>query len=149
MELRVKNISVSIQDRNILKDISLTASPKQFIGLLGANGSGKSTLLKTIYRVLKPMTGTIYLNEHKVLSTPLPQLAKELAVVGQFNLTDFDFTVLDFVLMGRYPHKNRFEKMTTHDKDIVMHSLQMMEMEDFESRRISSLSGGETAYNSG
>lgn len=143
MELKIKNISVNIQDRNILQDISLLASPRQFIGLLGANGSGKSTLLKTIYRVLKPISGTIYLNEREVLTSPLQQLAKELAVVGQFNHTDFDFSVLDFVLMGRYPHKKKFEKMNQRDKEIAFLSLDKMGMKAYASRSISTLSGGE------
>lgn len=143
MKLNIKNISTKIKDRTILEDISLIAESKQFIGLLGANGSGKSTLLKTIYKTLKPITGTIFLDELDISISSFKQIAKQMAVVGQFNATDFDFTVFDFVMMGRYPHKKNFEKINAEDKAIVINTLEVIGMVDYQKRMISTLSGGE------
>ena len=143
MKLSIDNISVTINEVDIIKDISLSVESKQFVGLLGANGSGKSTLLKTIYKAIKPNAGTIYLDDLNLFSTSTLELARRMSTVSQFNSTDFDFTVFDFVIMGRYPHKTRFEKMTKVDHSIVMKSLNKLQMVDYVDRRISTLSGGE------
>lgn len=45
---QISNISKSYGKKNILNNISLTAMPKEAIGILGVNGSGKSTLLSCI-----------------------------------------------------------------------------------------------------
>lgn len=143
MKLSVTNLSTKIEDKMILRDISLMVESKQFIGLLGANGSGKSTLLKTIYKTLNPVKGTIFLDDLNISTSSFKEMAKQMAVVGQFNATDFDFSVFDFVMMGRYPHKKRFGKIDAEDKAIVISTLEVVGMGDYQKRMVSTLSGGE------
>lgn len=57
--IELKNVSVSIQDRPILHDISCTINPGDFIVLVGANGSGKSTFFDVLTGRRKPEQGTI------------------------------------------------------------------------------------------
>ena len=66
MDLTCKNISYSIKDKQILKNVSLNVSGNKFFTILGPNGCGKTTLLKTIYRVLKPTSGEILLNNKNI-----------------------------------------------------------------------------------
>lgn len=61
MQLTVDNICFSVQDTDIVRDISLQVREKQFVGLIGPNGCGKSTLLKSIYKVIKPKQGSVML----------------------------------------------------------------------------------------
>lgn len=49
------------EERNVLKDISLTIKKGEAIGLVGHNGCGKSTFLKLMTRILYPDSGTIQL----------------------------------------------------------------------------------------
>lgn len=143
MKLSVKDISTKINNNTIIEDISLSAGSGAFIGLIGANGSGKSTVLKTIYRVLKPITGTVFLNEQDLSNLSLKRMAQQMSVVSQFNSTDFDFTVFDFVMMGRYPYKKNFDRLGSEDKAIVISTLETTGMIDYQQRMISTLSGGE------
>ena len=59
MKLEVKDIKYSIDQKLIVKGVSLGIEEGDFVGLIGPNGCGKSTLLKNIYRVYKPDSGVV------------------------------------------------------------------------------------------
>lgn len=50
-----------IDERAILKDLTLTVRPGEFVALLGANGAGKSTLLKILATLTPPSEGELRL----------------------------------------------------------------------------------------
>ncbi|MDL5512467.1 ABC transporter ATP-binding protein [Arenibacter sp. M-2] len=139
----IDNLTVEIEKKEILKNISFKVSAGQFVGIIGSNGSGKSTLIKSLYKILKPSSGKIYINEYNITSLSHKELARQVAVVGQFNKTDLDFYVKEFVMMGRYPHKKKYERINSEDYEIVENSLGIMNMHDYLYRKISDLSGGE------
>ena len=60
--LEVKNISYSVGENKILKDISFKCQSGEIIGIIGPNGSGKTTLLKTINGINSISSGDILLN---------------------------------------------------------------------------------------
>lgn len=143
MDLTCKNISYSIKDKQILKNVSLNVSGNKFFTILGPNGCGKTTLLKTIYRVLKPASGEILLNNKNIESIRLKDSAKEMAVVAQFNEINFDCNVEDIVMLGRSPHIHFLQSEKQNDFDIVKDALRDVGMLDKANRSYSSLSGGE------
>ena len=57
--MSLDNVSIEINNQNILYDISLTVNLNQIITILGPNGAGKSTLVKIILGLIQPTTGTI------------------------------------------------------------------------------------------
>ncbi len=57
--LKVKNLSVSLDNQIILNDVSFEVHPKEAISIVGPNGAGKSMLLKTIVGIVKPSGGTV------------------------------------------------------------------------------------------
>ena len=93
MELRAENMIVTLANTDIVNDISIKVKNKQFVGLIGPNGCGKSTLLKSIYKVIKPKKGSIYLGDLDVLNSEPLSVSRIMGVVGQFNDVSFDFTV--------------------------------------------------------
>lgn len=143
MELKVENLEVSIGDRKIVKDISLRVKENQFVGIIGPNGSGKSTLLKSIYKVLKPQRGVIFLGKNDLLKLDYKSVAKSMSVVSQFNNMDFDFSVYDMVMMGRTPHKSMFDKTSEQDCIFVNNLIRFMDLEKYINQGFTSLSGGE------
>jgi len=143
MRLETKNIDVNINKTEIVKNISLAVEKGEFVGILGPNGSGKSTFLKSIYRVLKPNSGYIYLNGKELSTIPIQESAKEMSIVSQFNSFQFDFSVKEVVMMGRSPHKKKFEMDNAKDYEIVIECLKKVSMEGYINRRFATLSGGE------
>src|SRR5699024_7551487 len=143
MNLTVENIDVHLGTKKIVKGIDLHVDNNSFIALLGPNGSGKSTLLKSIYRVLKPSNGTIYLNDLKMNDIPAKQIAQHMSVVSQFQNNSFDFTVEEVVLMGRTPHLRALERESSLDNELVDEALCKTGLYEFKNRSISKLSGGE------
>ncbi len=143
MEIRADNIELTLNNNHILKNISLLAKDKKFVGIIGPNGSGKSTMLKCIYRVLKQDSGAIYLNEKNITQISIKDSAKKIAVVAQHNLYNFDFTIEEVVLMGRSPHKKSMERDNAEDYKIANECIDKVGMTSLKGRTFSTLSGGE------
>src|SRR5260370_32072107 len=105
--LRAIDLSFSYEDdgsRPILDHVSLHVERGAIVGLLGPNGSGKTTLLRIVSGILKPRLGRVIIDGEPASGLTRRRLAQRLAVVPQETHSTFDFTVLDIVLIGPYPH---------------------------------------------
>ena len=143
MQLNVQNLHVSIDKKEIVKDVSLLVNNKQFVGIIGANGCGKSTMLKSIYKSLKPKGGSVLLDGMDVINTSPKKVSQKMSVVGQFNELNFDLTVFQMVLLGRTPHKKLLESDTKEDIDIVHNAIKQTNLTEYSGRSFLTLSGGE------
>jgi iron complex transport system ATP-binding protein len=143
MDLSLKNIGVTLDNKSIISGVSLDARNGEFIGIIGPNGSGKSTLLRTIYRVIKPDCGAILFDGMDLKKVKLTDSAKKMAVVGQFNHLNFDLSVLEMVIIGRSPHKGFLGADKAEDYEIALAAIHKVGMENYADRRFATLSGGE------
>ncbi|QHQ61569.1 ATP-binding cassette domain-containing protein [Anaerocolumna sedimenticola] len=143
MQLKVQNLHVSIDKKEIVKDVSLLVRNRQFVGIIGANGCGKSTMLKSIYKCLKPKEGSVFLDDIDLLKTPSKKVSQKMSVVGQFNELNFDLTVFQMVMLGRTPHKKLLESDTKEDIDIVHGAIKQTNLTEYIDRSYLTLSGGE------
>lgn len=143
LKLEVKNLKFNIDEKEILKNISFKVNEGSFIGIIGPNGSGKSTLLKNIYRLYKPLSGEILLDNKNIKNMKNKECAKEIAVLSQESNTHFEFTVEQIVKMGRYPYKSMFEDYSKNDLQMVEEMLLKVGLNDYKDRSFTSLSGGE------
>ena len=143
MEILAEAVKFFIGKKEILKGIDLSLHPKEFLGIIGPNGSGKSTFLKCVYRVQKPTAGKIRFDGQLLDELSYRESALKLAVVAQHNYYNFDFSVLDVVLMGRSPHKKMMDRDNAEDYAIARAALATVGLAGFEERNFSTLSGGE------
>ena len=121
----------------------MTVPSGGLVGVLGPNGSGKTTLLKLLAGLLTPAKGRITLDGQDTTRLERATLARRLAVVPQETQLAFDYTVLEIVLMGRYPHLRAFELEGPADLKIARRMLTATGTAVFEQRMFRSLSGGE------
>lgn len=143
MNITTKDVCVTIGKKNIVKNISIDIDNGEFVGIVGANGSGKSTFLKTVYRVLKANSGEIEIGGKSINVISSKEIARDMAVLTQESTSQFEFSVKEVVLLGRYPHKKSFENDNSYDYELVDDSLKKVGMLEFKNRSYLSLSGGE------
>lgn len=142
-KLKVEHLDFSIDKTQILKAIDLNIQKGEFVGLVGPNGCGKSTLLKNIYRIYQPDHGKIYLDGQLVNQVNDKAFAKKMAVMVQENTVEFDLTVIDMVMLGRYAHKRLLQDSSEKDRAIAEKYLDEVGLKGYEERSFLSLSGGE------
>lgn len=127
----------------VLKDLDLRIFEGEILGVLGPNGSGKSTLLKVMDGVVKPQEGDVYLKGKPIGSLKRTEVAKQVAMVAQENHFRFAFTVLEVVLMGRFPHLRRLQFEGERDREIALNALEATRALHLSGRSIHEISGGE------
>src|SRR6478752_4092118 len=141
--LRADNVVFGYQRTPILRDVSAGIPAGGFLGILGPNGSGKTTLLRVLAGTVQPARGRVLLDGRDLTSVPRRALARRMAVVPQETHLAFDYTVLEVVLMGRYPHLGTLEIEGPADFAIARESLAATGTLALEHRGFGTLSGGE------
>ena len=129
--------------RPVLCGVSMEVPPRGFVGVLGPNGSGKTTLLRALAGAVRPSSGRVTLDDVDVGEISRQDIARRMAVVPQETHLAFDYSVLEVVLMGRYPHLSTFEIEGPEDLAIARSALAATGTLELEHRAFDTLSGGE------
>jgi len=129
--------------RPVVNGVSVSVSRGTIVGLLGPNGSGKTTLLRLLSGTLNPDRGRVHLEGRPIATLSRRDLARRIAVVPQETHSAFDFSALEIVLMGRYPHLGAFELEGAGDLAIARRAMADTGTAALEDRRFAALSGGE------
>jgi cobalamin transport system ATP-binding protein len=141
--LSAVNVGVQRGGRWILKDVSLEVRNGAVLAVVGPNGSGKSTLLRTLAGLWRGDQGSVLLKGRSVSELRRAEIARQITYVPQESQFEFDFTVREIVLMGRYPHRSRFERETQEDRRAADEALERADVADLGERSVIRLSGGE------
>ena len=139
----IDTLTAGYGDRDVLHGISLSLAAGRFYGLVGPNGSGKTTLLDLMLGNLAPRQGAVLFRGQGIERYPRRDLARAIALVPQEFAVNFDFTVLEVVMMGRHPHIPRFASPSAHDTEIVEQVLWELGIDHLKERLVTHLSGGE------
>ena len=140
--LDIQSLTAGYKATPVLQDIHLTVKAGQFVSVVAPNGAGKSTLLKAIAGVLPPLKGSIFLHGKLLTSYERREIAKQIAVVGA-DVPTLEYTALQMVLMGRFPHLQRFSAPSGTDRAIVQKAMEDVGIWDKRFCVCSELSQGE------
>jgi iron complex transport system ATP-binding protein len=126
-----------------LHGVSLDVGRGGLVGVLGPNGSGKTTLLRLLGGLLTPVSGRITVEGRDVAHMTRRDLARRIAIVPQETRLSFEYSVLEVVLMGRFPHLGPFELESPDDVTIARDALAATGTLALADRPYPTLSGGE------
>lgn len=141
--IKIDNLNYSVNDKNIIRDISLNFEKGKFYGILGPNGSGKTTLLDLTLGFIEKNSGNISVINKDLTAYSKKELAKTAAYVPQTFDISFQFSVEEILEMGRYPHKNKFKKSKHNDSEIINNIISELNLYELLNKSITDLSGGE------
>ena len=141
VHIQAEDLGVSYGDNLVWEHINLDIEGPGLVSILGPNGVGKSTFMYTINKILEPTSGRVLLDGEDVMDLSFKDIAKKIAYVPQSSGETFAMTVMDTVLMGRYPHSGY--AVTQQDLEIAADCLQKMHMGDYAMRNFNELSAGQ------
>jgi len=141
--LFMQKVSFSYFNGLVLKDIELSITDGEMVGLIGPNGCGKTTLLKLASGVLSPIRGEVWLGGVSLKKLSRKKVAQHVAVVPQYFNIPFAFTVDEVVLLGRTPFVSAISGETRRDHEMSAMALGLAGINHLRNRYFNDLSGGE------
>lgn len=141
--IELRDVSFAYTDGMALRNIKLSVTAGEMVGLLGPNGSGKTTLIKLASGIIRPNHGEILLDGTSLRSMSRKNIARSVAVVPQQFDIPFAFTTTDVVMLGRFPFIKNLSAESAEDKHIVSETMDIVRLSQFGERRFDELSGGE------
>ncbi|MBN2001882.1 MAG: ABC transporter ATP-binding protein [Anaerolineae bacterium] len=123
--------------------LSLDIPTGSVTAVLGPNGAGKSTLLHLILGALAPQSGSVHLDRRPRPSYTQREMGRLVGLVAQSETIPFNFTVLEYVLLGRAPHLGLLEMPHAGDVHIAQEALAQVGIAEMAGRSVQALSGGE------
>lgn len=141
--LSVRDLSIEFGGFRALDGVSFDIGEGKLVGLIGPNGCGKSTLMRCISRIYEPTSGSITVDGKDVLHLKPAEVAKLVASVPAELGSTFNMTVMDMVVLGRYPFVDRLWWETPEDERITREALRTFGLDNIRNRQLSLCSSGE------
>ena len=142
--LSLKGLEFGYDPRScVLQDLSLEIPTGSITAILGPNGTGKTTLLHNMLGLLVPKKGQILLEGVSLSSYSRRKLSKLIGLVPQSEFIPFDFSVLEYVILGRTPYMRWMDMPTEADHQAALHALETLDLTALQQRPVTELSGGE------
>ena len=129
--------------RPVMEKFNLEIEAGTVTAILGPNGAGKTTLLHLALGWLQPKQGQIWLSQRPLNGYSRRELGQWMGLVPQSEHVSFEFSLLEYVLLGRAPYLPPLAMPGAMDSQIAAEALQRVGLATMEQRSILSLSGGE------
>lgn len=140
--VRLHDVAWHVDGVAVVQHVSLDAEAGELIALMGRNGAGKSTVLDLIAGLRQATAGTVFLSGRPLRAWTPAARARLIGHLPQAVRGELPFTVEQLVLMGRYPHADRWFESDA-DRQAAEKAMATCHCLAFRNRRVSTLSGGE------
>tara|TARA_B100000886_G_scaffold310881_1_gene245892 strand:- start:795 stop:1568 length:774 start_codon:yes stop_codon:yes gene_type:complete len=141
MSINLKSVSLKLDDRQILKDVSLEINEGEIVSVIGPNGAGKSTLLNVLTGDISPDSGDTIYDNKQLNKISIQERAFTRSVMSQMQTLVFNFNVKDVIEMGWLQRGNSdFSSNFSMAFEAVTKECNV---QNLVHRKFNSLSGGE------
>ena len=141
--MEIRDLKISFDGFEALHGVSFDVPKGKLVGLIGPNGCGKSTMMKCISKLHGHWTGTIVIDGEDTARMRPPDVAKVVANVPAEVGSIYGMSVMDMVMLGRYPFVNRVWWESEEDEKVVREALQTFGLDHYRRKQVSLLSSGE------
>ncbi|OWY22176.1 LPS export ABC transporter ATP-binding protein [Sphingobacteriales bacterium UPWRP_1] len=119
MVLHSHDLSKQYGKRMVVNKVSLNVVQGEIVGLLGPNGAGKTTNFYMIVGLIKPDSGTIFLDDIEITNLPMYRRARlgigylpqEASVFRDLSVEDNIKAVLEMTNLAKQEQKNKLEQL--------------------------------------
>lgn len=132
-----------IDDRWLVRHVSIALSSGRLTALVGPNGSGKSTAMRLLAGLWAPTEGRAEMDARPLRAFSRRDIARRIAVVPQDTHVAFAFTVRETIAMGRHAHVSRFAREGAGDRQAIEQAMARADVGHLAHRLVTELSGGE------
>jgi lipopolysaccharide export system ATP-binding protein len=138
--LAIDKVVKQYNGRRVVRSVSLDVSSGQVIGLLGPNGAGKTTTFYMTVGMVKPDSGSIYLDGEEITSCPmymrarkgLGYLPQEASIFRKLTVRQNVLAILETMPLAKAEQRSRTDEL-----------LEELGIGHLRDQRASVLSGGE------
>lgn len=143
--LEIQNLSFSYMEGvPVLDQVSLEVRQGELVMLMGPNGCGKTTLMKAILGLLPTNPPGILVQGRDQSAYTAQELAREISYVPQSSSSvRCDYSLREFLLMGRAPHIGLFCLPGQEDYELVLQYAEECGIAPLLDAPVSHLSGGQ------
>jgi len=128
---------------SLFRNLSFTLQNPGFLAIVGHNGSGKSSFFKAFLQQI-PYQGEIFFNGVNLRTVKKSSpLFKEIGFLGQKNAINFEISVRELMVMGRFKHKGFLDNYSDEDYQKVFDIAKEFDLSVLLDQDFNSLSGGE------
>jgi iron complex transport system ATP-binding protein len=143
MRLEAVDLAIGYPGHPVGKGISLALDSGEILGLLGPNGAGKTTLFRTLLGLQRPMGGAVMIDGEPLRRLRPVEIARRMAYVPQAHVTEFSYSVLDVVLMGRTARLGPFSSPGAPDARVARDKLDSLGIAALAGEDYTRISGGQ------
>lgn len=140
--LRIADVAWEVAGRSVLSGVNLDVAGGEVAVVVGRNGAGKSTLLDIVAGLRTSSAGDVSIDGRSLAAWDPRARAKVVAHLPQTVRPDLPFAAGELVLMGRYPHTDRWFEGDA-DRSAVERAMRRTDCWDLRDRLLQTLSGGE------
>ena len=141
--LNISGLNKNFEDYKALRDINFSVGRGVMVGLIGPNGCGKSTMMKCICKIHDMTSGNISIDGEDVGRMRPAEVAKLVASVPAEAGPTFGMTVMDMVMLGRYPFVEKIWWEDLEDEMMARKAMQTFGIDHLRRKQVSLLSSGE------
>ena len=138
-----RSLTLRAGARTLVESLTQAFGAGEIWCVAGANGAGKTTLIGALAGLREAAAGHVEIEGRALADWPAAQLARRRALMPQDVRDAFSASVLDIVLLNRYPHLAGWGWERDEDREAAHAALALLGLESLAARDVLSLSGGE------